>query len=330
MEIQADPGSLIKESVTVYGDAGDLIKLSAEYFSPSGNLGEIQNFNINPYYKLPEYCINQGQNEIKDGKNTETPCDLLLYLNSPLKWLKFSRDQFILDKTSDTSTITSKQVEFKLAIPGKAPAGDYYVTLFATNLGKARGSVQGQTQHQSKIGTNLVLTIKSDKNELQPKPEITEFKAPIITTHMPFAFTAKVENKGNTYFKTYRNVEVYNASGTKVADSNLVPINILKNSARFLQTNLQPGKVVADPTENKSVLGATTTRVSPNYYTAYLNIYPNNEGDAPLVSKVSFIYIPGEFIIGILIIFGGYIYYRIYKKRLKPKKINNYVKPRKF
>lgn len=224
-----------------------------------------------------------------DTKNGEPEFDKTL-LES---YKEFFKGVQVSDKNKVISEIKlapnqTKELTLRIAVPKEMQAKDYYFSvLFITqeSQGLKENSFVGA---RAGIGTNVLLT-------LGPKSKssgyIKEFSAPQFVTRGPVDFALNLANTSPHYITIEGNVLIKNIFNQTIGSIDLLPVNILSNSERFIESEGNKKDVPRLYWNEAFLLGI---------YTADLTVSLSPEG--PLVRRsLTFIAIPLELILGLVI-----------------------------
>ncbi|EKD86221.1 MAG: hypothetical protein ACD_37C00406G0002, partial [uncultured bacterium] len=199
----------------------------------------------------------------------------------------------------------TKELTLRIAVPKGMQAKDYYFSvLFITqeSQGLKENSFAGA---RAGIAANVLLT-------LGPKSKssgyIREFSAPHFVTRGPVDFTLNLANTSPHYITIEGNVLIKNIFNQTVGSLDLLPVNLLSNSERFIESEGNKKDVPRLYWNEAFLLGI---------YTADLTVSLSPEG--PIVKRsLTFIAIPLELILGLVI---GFILIIGIIKRVKRKQI---------
>ncbi len=126
-----------------------------------------------------------------------------------------------------------KQVTLTIDIPKDFPQGDYYFSFIA----KSDPFSLDDTNISSIIGgvaSNVILTVGQLTQTEKPNGIIQNFSAPIFLLNGPVPISLLVENTAKNVFSPKGNVVIKNIYGQTVGALNLLPVNILSHSSRYV------------------------------------------------------------------------------------------------
>jgi len=216
----------------------------------------------------------------------------------------------IYDGTSSIDSLTlaprqKKDLILHIGLPKDEPPSDYYFTILFISKNPELTNQTGETT-QGGIGINVLLSIGPTGNATGL---LNQFSAPWLIEEGPVHFTILVENTSNFFIVPRGNIIIKNLFGQIVGKVQLLPVNILSRSQRFL------------PDDSS---GSLTTAVWPEkvlfgLYQATITVALSSQG--PLFTRsIYFFAMPIQAIIGIVItcIIAAFVYVRL-KEKLKEK-----------
>ncbi len=228
---------------------------------------------------------------------------------SPLLADPFIFDKMqILDADTPIDSITlapqqKKELTLEISLPNGEPSGDYYFSVvFISDNNSLTNSTNTVTA--GGIATNVLLSV-GPKGPTQGN--IQEFSAPSFVTNGPVPFTVKIDNTSTHFITTDGSIEIKNMFGQTVGKVDLLPVNILANSARYIPDSLQGPQAEASPTlksyfsglKSPAAVWPETFLLGP--YTATLTVALSSQG--PLFRRtISFFAFPVYPAMAILII----------------------------
>ena len=196
-----------------------------------------------------------------------------------------------------------KTLTLHIGIPEDEPASDYYFSILFIKQGitNDQSNVSAVT---SAIGTNVLVSIGP---QTATTGFIKEFSAPLLLQHGPVNFKLLLQNASTHFINPKGTILIQNMFGQYVGKLNLLPVNILERSARYIpddknlnsSTAIWPEKVLFGP------------------YSAKLTIALSDTG--PLFTRtIYFFALPTEVLIGFIlaILLGVAIFWRV-RERLK-------------
>lgn len=133
-----------------------------------------------------------------------------------------------------------KSLVLSVRIPKNEPASDYYfAVLFLASVPKDQKTAPDQenfTTTSGGIGTNVLLSIGPKGN---PKGVLEVFSVPFFLEGGPVPFRVKVRNDGNYYTTVQGNIVIKNMFGQRIGNVELLPVNVLAGSSRFIPDSRQ-------------------------------------------------------------------------------------------
>lgn len=174
----------------------------------------------------------------------------------------------------------SKNLNLRIAVAAGQPASDYYFSVLFISEENANSGESSFTGARAGIATNVLLSL-GPKSKTQG--HIRQFSAPGFVTKGPVEFTLNVANT-STHFVTIKgNLLIKNVFGQTVGNIDLLPVNILAGSERFLGSP----RIFWN---EKFLLGI---------YKADLTVALSEEG--PILKKsLTFFAFPAELILGLI------------------------------
>lgn len=276
-EFSARPDSSINQTFTLSGVPGDQVTITTSELVPDGDLGYISS---QEKVSQPEY----------------------------IKWLQLGTKNFTFAGEAGPDGLVSRQVSFDIAVP-KSASGDYYFVIYAENQGpKTKESIGTSVAESAKIGINILLTVTEEDLRVKPSANSVFDQLKPIYTNQPINFISRVENIGSVRFKTNGTVKVFAPGDYLVDESSLIPLNVLKESKRRLQNNLEREGELVVYTNIGGVLGIVLNNL-PMVYTVMVDVVPDARMDVEAVrQQARFVYIPKTFIFLTLCVFGVAIF----------------------
>ncbi len=225
----------------------------------------------------------QSQND--NGQVSYTPSANLPYPDSSL----FQKVQ-LLDGSAPVGGITlaprqKKTLTLRIALPaGEQPADYYFSVVFLTNnllSEKTSGS-----QIHAGIAVNVLLSVG-------PKTPTTgylnEFSVPWFVQTGPVPFTISINNTSDHFIAPTGQILIHNMFGQLIGKVDLLPVNILQHSSRYIPTKGQENTNHPIALWNEKVLFGL--------YKAQLNVSLSRQG--PLFTRtVYFFAMPIAYLIG--------------------------------
>lgn len=169
--------------------------------------------------------------------------------------------------------------------PDQKPSDYYFSVIFISEDSSTIGSTQSLAI--GGIATNVILSI-GPKGET--KGRISDFSSPFFLLKGPVPFKLKVANESSHYITTDGVITIKDIFGKTVGKIDLLPVNVLANSERFVPA----GK---DTTPNPEVLW--DEKFLLGIYTAKATVGLSEEG--PILSKTTtFLAFPLELLAGVV------------------------------
>lgn len=226
-------------------------------------------------------------------------------------WLGEDKDIYqkmaLFDGQENTDTVTlaphqQRNMELRITLPKDEPASDYYFSItFVSNPVAITQSTN--TAVAGGVSTNVLLSVgPTDKTA----GFIQDFSTPFFMTHGPVPFSVHVSNTSKHFITPQGSILIHNMFGQLIGKIDLLPVNILATSSRFLPSDFNASTKAT--WQEKALLG---------WYSAKLTIALSSEG--PVYHRtIYFFALPIQVIIGIIltIILIMVIVYRV-RKRLK-------------
>lgn len=214
----------------------------------------------------------------------------------------------LLDGDHVASVISLKPQEAKtltlhMGIPQDEPASDYYFSILFINqgIGNDQSNVSAVA---AGIGTNVILSIGP---QTATTGFIKAFSAPSFIQHGPIPFTVSIQNNSTHFINPKGTIVIQNMFGQYVGKLNLLQVNILEHSSRFVPDDKNLNETHAIWSE-KFLLGL---------YKAKLTVALSDTG--PLFTRtIYFFALPTEAIVVIfvMLVIGSIIFIRV-RQRLK-------------
>lgn len=224
----------------------------------------------------------------------------------------FSKMQ-IYDGSSVITKLTlapqqQKNLILHVGMPSDEPPSDYYFTILFVSHGQNLGSATA-TATTAGIGVNVLLSIGPKGNTTGL---LNEFSTPWFMTRGPINFTTNVKNTSNFFIVPKGQIVIKNMFGQVVGNVELLPVNVLANTSRYLPDN-KSGSLEKAIWPETFVFGL---------YSATVTVALSDTG--PLFSRtIYFIALPIAFIVGLLIfcLIGAAVFYHLRRKIRQGRKI---------
>lgn len=210
--------------------------------------------------------------------------------------------RILSDKNQISSfTLTAKEIKkltLKITIAKDQSRSDYYfsVIFLSTNLGtndsNASSSLGG-------VATNVLISVgpKGPTNG-----EISEFSAPFFLRSGPVPFTLKVFNSSNHFITPKGNIMVKNMFGQTIGKVDLLPVNILSQTARYIpdfQSYLLSIKGKGSQFDQRKAFWHE--KLLLGYYTAIVNVSLSEQGPK-FTRSIHFFAFPIEAVLAIIMV----------------------------
>ncbi len=194
-----------------------------------------------------------------------------------------------------------KTLDLHINLPQDEPASDYYFSiLFVTNgIGNDQSNVSAVS---GGIATNVLLSVGPTT---PTTGHIKTFSTHSVVQHGPIPFILEVENTSTHFISPKGTILVQNMFGQFVGKLNLLPVNILENSSRFIPDDKNINETHAIWRE----------KVLFGLYKAKATVALSDQG--PIFTKtIYFFAMPTEAIIGLVlaILLGVTIFLRVRQK----------------
>jgi len=192
-----------------------------------------------------------------------------------------------------------KKLSINIDIPADQPPSDYYFSILFISKTQLETDTNN-TRATGGIGTNVLLTIG-------PKGTTTgvvkEFSAPFWLEKGPVPFTVRLANTGKHFINPKGQILIKNMFGMTIGRVDLLPVNILSNTVRFIPDDYfktqDPKPKTQDQRPNTQAFWPESFLLGP--YTASLTISLSEQG--PILKKtVHFIGFPIATIMGLIIV----------------------------
>lgn len=229
----------------------------------------------------------------------------------------------VLDDKNEISGITLsakeiKKLTLKITVPKDQSRSDYYFSIIFLSSGQEINT-SNTSFSLGGVATNVLVSIGPQG---PTNGEIKQFSAPFFLQNGPVPFTLKVLNKSDHYVTPKGQILIKNMFGQTVGKIDLLPVNILSNTARFIpdyQSYLISLKNKGFKFDSKTIFWREKFLLGP--YTASLTISLSDEG--PVFKRsVFFIAFPAEGLIAlVLVIFIVLIIRKKIKNRLNSSKL---------
>ena len=200
-----------------------------------------------------------------------------------------------------------KELTLAISLPKNETASDYYFSIIFVSKANINPN-ESESYAAGGIAANVLLSV--GEKDL-PRGKIIDFSSPFFVTKGPVSFKVRVENQSPFFITTEGNILIKNVFGQTIGNLELLPLNILGKSARFLGNKDGLDRNLEAPSafwSEKFLLGI---------YTADLTVTLSEQGPI-LHDRHTFIAIPLEIILGFLItVFVVLFIYRRVKKKMQ-------------
>jgi hypothetical protein len=153
------------------------------------------------------------------------------------KWFSLANADRDLGQEIFVPSGKTEELVLKIKVPQNAEEADYYFSLIMTT---SPTPPRGETKMGMKavVASNILLTISKD-GKPQKKAEISKFSCQkIIDSFDKVVFQVEIKNIGQSYLKPGGNISIYNTIGQLSANLDLLPENVLVNSTRKIQCQI--------------------------------------------------------------------------------------------
>ena len=199
-----------------------------------------------------------------------------------------------------------KKLTLEINLPKNETSSDYYFSVQFISKTSINPN-ESESYAAGGIATNVLLSV--GEKDL-PKGRVIDFSAPFFVTKGPVSFKVKVENQSPFFITMEGQILIKNVFGQTIGNLELLPLNVLGSSQRFLGNKEGLDKNLDVPIalwNEKFLLGI---------YTADLTVTLSEAGPI-LRDRHTFIAIPLEIILGFLITAAVVVFiYRRVKKRM--------------
>jgi hypothetical protein len=257
---------------------------------------------------------------IKPFKQSNSEKGEVSYLsNSPTEDF-IAKNVRVLDDKNEISSITLsakeiKKLSLKIKVPQDQSHSDYYFSVIFLSTNQA-ANASNISSSLGGVATNVLVSVGPQG---PTNGEIKEFSTPFFIQGGPVPFTLKIFNKSDHYITPNGQILIQNMFGQTVGKVDLLPVNILSNTSRYipdLQSYLVSLKNNGLNFDSKTTFWNEKFLLGP--YTASLVISLSDSG--PTFKKsVYFFAFPAEALITIILIV---IIITIIIKRIK-KRLNS-------
>lgn len=221
----------------------------------------------------------------------------------------FANRILILDQEKAVKTINlapkqGKKLSLELLIPANEQKGDYYFSvIFSTNLSSS--TLANASQVQGGVSMNVLLSI-GPKGQTQGY--IKDFSTPLFVNSGPVPFKVNIVNTSDHFIAPTGNITIKNVFGQEIGKVDLLGVNILSKSERFIPdlTQANPSSDVyktISKTIDKNVdpvaIWPEIFLIGPYQATLHINLGDNQ---TTLVRSITFFAFPITYIIGLILI----------------------------
>ncbi len=182
-----------------------------------------------------------------------------------------------------------KKLFIHVGLPKDEPPFDYYFTIIFVSKDSLRNQ-NTSSLLQGAVGMNVLLSVGPYKN---PTGYLEKFSAPLIVGHGPIPIKVLVNNTNSFFINPKGNLVIYDMFNQIIGKVNLLSVNVLGNSKRYLPDD-KSGSLNSAIWNQKALFGFYRIRLS-------LLLTPNG----PLFEKnIYFLALPWQAIFGIIIFCG--------------------------
>lgn len=204
----------------------------------------------------------------------------------------------------DLAPKQKKKLTLRIGLPKDEPGADYYFSILFISTNQLNSTVNG-SHITAGIAANVLLSIgPKDKTS----GFLDEFSTPWFAQTGPIPFTVSITNLSRHFISPTGQILVRNMFGQLIGKIDLLPINVLGNSTRFI-----PSK------ENKTINGHPVAlwheQVLFGAYRANIVVSLSDQG--PILTKtVYFFVMPWEYILAffLAILIVGIVVIRVRRK----------------
>lgn len=219
----------------------------------------------------------------------------------------------ILDDQKRITSLTlspkqKKNLAMQIQIPKNQPHGDYYFTVIFSTVAQS-STLSNSTLQSGGVAMNVLLTIgPKGKNQAV----IQDFSTPIFANSGPVPFNVLIYNKSDHFITPSGEIIITNMFGQNVGKVNLLPVNILSNSTRFIPDSKY---VNEERKEYKSPVAIWPEKFLIGPYTAKLSL-SLSENSPALERSITFFAFPFSYLIAVLLILAitVFIIFRVKSK----------------
>ncbi len=186
----------------------------------------------------------------KENGEIEFLSENAFFEDDPLLFQKIK----VLDQEKEINEVVlgpkqKKDLSLIVDIPKEQTLSDYYFSIIFVSSNKPDDQ-STKSVSEAGIATNVLLSIGPKD---MAKGSIEEFSTPLFLESGPVPFTLRVKNKGNHFITPKGEILIKNIFGQVVGRVDLLPVNILSRSTRFIPDSLQ----------NPFATGSANTKYNP-------------------------------------------------------------------
>jgi hypothetical protein len=242
--------------------------------------------------------------------------------------LLFQRIKILEDGEAITKlTLAPKQkkdLSVTIDIPKEETLSDYYFSIIFASTNTIEQDVN-QSIAAGGIASNVLLSVGPKD---MAKGNIEEYSVPYFVDSGPAPFTLRVKNKGSHFFAPKGEIIIKNLFGQSVGRVDLLPVNILAQSIRFIPDSLQHPSATGSAAAKYNALYVKYPHPTAFWYEKFLlgpysaNLTIALSDKGPLFKKtVYFFAFPVKVLLGVIIaaLIIIFILQRVRKFEKKPK-----------
>lgn len=276
LQIDATPPTSIKQNITLVNQSGNTVSLSVS-FKPF-----TQNENDNGEVEYTDSFFAADPNIFQKIQ--------LLENNSPMTVIQLAPKQ-------------QKTFTLHIGLPKNEPAGDYYFSIVFSANPSSAPTDNSSSALSGGVATNVLLSVgpKGAVNGF-----IEDYSAPWFVTTGPVNFSIKANNLSRQFITPHGEVLIKNMFGQLIGKVDLLPVNILAGTSRFVPSTGLPNTATHAVWSEKFLLGL---------YKANLVFSLSPQG--PIFTRsIYFFAMPWQYILGTAIGLGlvAFIIFRVREK----------------
>ena len=215
-----------------------------------------------------------------------------------------------------------KDLLVTIDIPENETLSDYYFSIIFVSINELDQDTN-QSITSGGIATNVLLSVGSKD---MAKGNIEEYSVPYFLDSGPVPFTLKIKNKGSHFFSPKGEIIIKNVFGQSVGRVDLLPVNILAQSIRFVPDSLQHPSATGSAVDKYNDLYAKSSHPMAFWYEKFLlgpysaDLTVTLSENGPLFKRtVYFFAFPLKLLLGIIIAVFVIVFIRQRIKKLNKK-----------